>query len=228
MRQNPWPRRVQRGLKRLLPSWIYRRLIGRHDEWSLRLWRDLASKVAGDRAILDIGAFRGEYALIAREVNDAVAIYAFEPNPHSLEALTRNCESRRITILDTAVAEHSGEARLSDSSAQSRITSRGEFAVKTIALDDWWKEERIAPALIKIDIEGYEASVVLGAREMIKECKPAILCEVLNDPAGLELVAALEPCNYRFLRIDENTGTEERQTITREDWRHKNWLLLPR
>lgn len=45
----------------------------------MRLWTRMAAVVPPGSAILDIGAFRGAYALAAKTANPATLVYAFEP-----------------------------------------------------------------------------------------------------------------------------------------------------
>jgi len=102
--QNPWPPIVRRTLRKVLPRQLYRRYIGRHEDISLAIWRELAVHVPDGIAILDIGAFHGEFSLAARDANRMVKVFAFEPNPLNLEVLQSTCFSRNIDIVPEAVA----------------------------------------------------------------------------------------------------------------------------
>lgn len=225
MKENPWHPLIRAALKRALPESVYLRYVGRHEHGSLVIWKQLARDVPPDRAILDIGAFHGEYALAAREANPDVAICAFEPNPASREVLTRAVEGRRIEIQGAAVAEQRGIVSFRCKGAKSMIATDGNVIVPTVSLDEWVDRTSWRPTLIKIDTEGGEAAILRGGRATISRCKPTILCEVLSDSAGEAVMAELP--DYTYLRIDEDRGTEERARITRADWRHKNWLLVP-
>jgi len=81
--------------------------------------------------------------------------------------------------------------------------------------------------VIKIDVEGAEAGILRGAQRVLHEHHPIILCEVLTDAAGNEVMASL-PKDYHFYHIDENGGTKEKACITRRRWRDTNWLLVPK
>lgn len=226
VKRNQWPPLLQALLRRALPPRVYLRYIGRHEEGSLAIWRELATKVATNRAILDIGAYRGVYALAARAVNPRVAIYAFEPNPLSQVTLRCALEGKGITLERVAVAEQPGIVSFICEGETSRIAANGDARVAAVGLDDWVADKACRPALLKIDTEGAEAGILRGAQETIREWQPTILCEVLSDEAGTRVKAALP--SYRYFRIDEDHGAEERGEITREDWRHKNWLFVPR
>lgn len=213
-------------LKKILPRKIYLRHVGRHEEGSLELWREYARQVPRDRGILDVGAFHGIYALAAREENLVAPIYAFEPNPTSLERLTEACRGQRIQVEPVAVAETSGTVSFLTDDSRSQMSESGSSYVPSISLDEWRAERQVDPSLIKIDTEGAEVEIFRGAAKLLKECQPVILCEVLTDEAG-EAVMEVLPKTYSYFKINENRGPEERDRITRDEWRNKNWLLVP-
>lgn len=236
--QNPWPPILRLFLRRVLPHQFYRRYIGRHEDASLAIWRRLARVIPLGTAILDIGAFRGEFSLAARDVNPSAKVFAFEPNPSNLEKLRAECDSRGIEIVAGAVAEKGGVVRFVCDSAHSHIAAscvvasgsspqkERELVVPVVALDTWTAECSVIASLIKIDVEGAESAILRGARNILRYSQPIILCEVLSDSDGERVMAEL-PAEYRYWYIDENTGASERPRITRKYWRNKNWLLVP-
>jgi FkbM family methyltransferase len=231
---NPYPKLIRCLLKKVLPSNTYRHYIGRHEDESMRLWMRIATKVIVGRAILDIGAFKGDYALAARHVNSVADIYAFEPNPHSFIFLRSACENKNIHICNTALSEENGELPFLCHAAESRILKQGAHTelqdeiiyIPALTLDYWVAENSIVPSLIKIDVEGAEAGILRNAQEVLNNSSPIILCEILSDQAGDEVMMAL-PQHYHFYYIDENRGISESLRITRRKWRNKNWLLVP-
>jgi len=234
--KNPWPPIARRVLRRVLPHRIYRRHIGRHEDCSLAIWRGLARVVPPETAILDIGAFHGEFSLAARAENSALKIFAFEPNHANRETLCPSCAANDIDVVAAAVADRDGVVRFVYSAATSHIadtsamlssgsTSEGED-VPALALDTWLAGRGVTVSLVKVDVEGAEAMVLRGARTMLRSSEPIILCEVLSDAAGDAVMRELPP-SYRYWHIDENRGVAPRQRITRKKWRNKNWLLVP-
>lgn len=219
----PYPPLVRRVLKKTLPNAIYRRYVGRHEDYSMKLWRKLAAQVSGDDSILDVGAYHGEYALAAREVNASAIVVAFEPDPKNLAVLVESCCDKEISIQPVAVGATNGVVKFACNGQAGSVSLRGEgVSVDCVTL------ERIVPriALAKIDVEGYEDQVLLGGANKLAADRPAILCEVLSEEGSARVMAALPP-NYRFFRIDENRGIKESPVIYRDDWRYKNWLLVP-
>jgi FkbM family methyltransferase len=237
MSQKPkplFPPLVKRVARRLLPDSIYRRYFGRHEDSSLYLWQQLAVGLASSEAVLDIGAFEGEYSLAAREVNPVVPVYAFEPNPLTVKYLRTKCDSLDIEVVESAIAENNGTVTFALMNARSQMTDKTEDSseqqtveVRAVTLDTWCIQSAVAPALIKIDTEGAESGILRGGARIVAEYRPVILCEVLSDEAGKDVMEALPP-SYRYYHIDENSGrVDQRTTITRKVWRNHNWLLIP-
>ena len=90
----PYSINTRRYLKRILPSSVYLRHFGRHEMMSITIWKDLAKLASAESAVLDIGAYRGEFSVAARAVNPTTRIFAFEPNPASLVELKSIAELR--------------------------------------------------------------------------------------------------------------------------------------
>ena len=128
----------------------------------------------------DIGANVGPYSLIAAKATGGRAgVFAFEPSPASFAALARNVEinecSGCVTPLPIAlwsqtalvpVSWRSGDA----GRARHRLDTETESAamVLGIRLDDL--VEKLGgpvPTHAKVDVDGYEADVLLGAERTL-------------------------------------------------------------
>lgn len=231
---HPYSAFVRLLLKKLLSPTLYNRYVGRHEHGSLRIWQALAARLSDRDAILDIGAFHGEYALAARAVNAHSSIFAFEPNPLSLVILQENFTAKSIFVEPYAVTQSSGMVSFSISSAMSHIHRNTEqeninqmVSVKAVCLDDWCSAHvGLSVSLVKIDVEGEEKNVLIGAKNVFAAQAPLILCEILSNQAGQDVMGVL-PADYLFFHIDENGGINQRQIITREHWHNKNWLFVP-
>lgn len=233
--KSPYPSILRKILKRIFPPAFYRRHIGRHELFSMFLWESLARQLKPEDTVLDIGAFHGEYALLARKANVDVKIFAFEPNPANFAMLEEKVAAQNITIEACAVGEQDGESsfllnaatsRLIDS--QSHMQADSFVKVPVIALDSWIELKHISPALIKIDTEGFETPILRGAQSILtgRIPPPVILCEILSTQAGQDVMKVL-PEGYMYFHIDENRGVSQRAAVTRKHWRNKNWLFIP-
>ena len=222
------------ALRKVLPQRVYFRYVGRHEHGSMRLWRGIVAGLPTSASVLDIGAFRGEYALAARESRTDLLVHAFEPNPEQLPPLREAVAGRDIHVEPVALAEEAGQLSFALRGAASQLldgsgASGGDAAavtVRAVALDPWAKEEGVLPTLIKVDVEGGEAAIFRGGQETLERGRPIILCEVLTDAAG-EAVAAAMPEGYLYFEINEDKGIKQADIPTRRLWRYCNWLLVP-
>ena len=53
-------------------------------------------------------------------------------------------------------------------------------------------------SLIKIDVEGFELQVILGALSTIKRCKPIIIVEISNQNTSKKLIQILKKIGYNI------------------------------
>jgi FkbM family methyltransferase len=231
--KEPWPRFLRAALKRILPEEIYKTYIGRHERESLRWWIRLAAGVDPTKAILDIGAYHGQFARAARDVNANAPIFAFEPNPEAILECRQNCEGANILVEQLALSDSDTLVCFQKNKQSSHIVAHGSklvdnemIQIPARCLDHWIEEKGVIPDLINIDTEGAEASILRGGKRSIGEYEPVILCEILSDDAG-QAVMDILPSGYLYYFIDENKGIELRNTITRKTWRNYNWLLVP-
>jgi len=142
----------------------------------------------------DIGAHHGIYSVgIARHCGTEVRVEAFEPDPVSRGRLRwhrfLNCLPQ-IHIHPVAVSDKTAEAciyqygRLGDSSSHlpfpdETLDKVPNVRIKTVRLDDWLKQGRIAaPDLVKIDVEGHAVAALQGMREALAGHLPIIVLAV--------------------------------------------------
>lgn len=133
--------------------------------------------------VFDVGANIGYYTLLAaRAVGPSGRVYAFEPEPHNFELLTRNVAENGFTnvrCVNAAVSNKTGvvplyldDANLGAHSfeAGSVPTPSGRSVeVETVRLDDFADEAQAfeAAILMKVDVQGAEALVVEGGRRLL-------------------------------------------------------------
>jgi len=131
----------------------------------------------------DVGAHIGEYALLgSQRVGPAGAVHAFEPQPDTCDVLRGNVAQNRLTnVIVHCLAVGASDCRVdfdvcmepSHSSIHSGSGGSDERAVlRTISvpqrtLDSYCAAQGACPQLIKVDVEGAEASVLQGARALL-------------------------------------------------------------
>jgi len=152
----------------------------------------LRSLRAGD-VFLDIGAYVGVYTVLsARAVGEAGCVVAFEPEVRRFERLQENLSLNglgNVRPFRVALGEAEGEGRLyvKGPPSPSLVVPQGQAAggtesalVRVVKGDDYWKAHGLpSPRVVKIDVEGYELSVLKGLRGLLSGPATTILvCEI--------------------------------------------------
>jgi FkbM family methyltransferase len=136
-------------------------------------------------ACVDVGANIGWYALLLATAFPDGLVYAFEPNPSTAAALDRNVALngvQNVVVRRCAVADRPGTATLFDTGSgdSGKYSLRGgvhgvDVPVET--LDEALADVKRPVSLIKIDVEGFEPEVLLGASRTIEAHRPHIVFE---------------------------------------------------
>lgn len=139
----------------------------------------------GCSTVIDVGAHRGEFALVARRCFPEARLDSFEPLPAAfshLEQVTR--KDPLTTIHQVALGERSGEttihvSRRDHSSSLLPITARqsalfrgtdekSEHTIREGRLSEFVDPDSInEPALLKLDVQGYELQVLRGCADLL-------------------------------------------------------------
>ena len=137
------------------------------------------------RTVVDIGANRGQFALVACRCLPQARVISFEPLPAAAakyRALFAGDD--RVTLHEAAIGPVSGNATLhisrrDDSSSLFRITARqvdlfpgteeaATAVVRVAPLRDFVSVADIhAPALLKLDVQGFELEALRGCEELL-------------------------------------------------------------
>jgi len=159
--------------------------------------------------VWDIGANVGLYALAsARAVGSSGAVVAFEPFERNLEFLRRHKEINHLdnlSIVHAAVFDRTGalQMQLGDSPSEFHVSDEGSIEVDAIDLDTWsHDEDRDAPDVVKIDVEGAEEAVLRGGRDLFSRCRPLIYLALHGDEPRKRCQELLEGWGYRLMPLD--------------------------
>lgn len=152
------------------------------------------------RLALDVGAHVGFWTLqLARTFRH---VHAFEPMPQHLECFKQNITGDNVILLELALSNEVGLVPMywnpRDTGA-AHIVASGEPVtatnqVKTVRLDDYNFEFL---DFVKIDVEGMEWPMVMGAKETILKHRPVIIIE--QKPNG----NAERYGRHRFAALDQ-------------------------
>lgn len=168
---------------------------------------------------LDIGANLGLVSMtMAKCVGPTGIVHAFEPNPvlQSLirRSLAKNSISNVITH-ESALGAKPGELDLhvpQGNAGQGSFVYHSEtpdsqhHRCKIERLSDVAEQHGLSSiAMIKIDVEGFENDVLLGASRILRDIRPVIIIETneQNQPPFRERAAimTLRNASYHFLAI---------------------------
>lgn len=140
----------------------------------------------------DIGTNKGEYAYYAEKIMNPKNIYLFEPEKKlnkQLNAIFNDCQVNNLALSDSKgthqfkipVINGVIDNCLSSLEVDTKEDNETEaiiYEVKTDTLDNFAREKKIIPDLIKIDVEGHELSVLKGAENFISKHHPTLIIEI--------------------------------------------------
>jgi len=166
-------------------------VFGQRDQHVYRFWR---RHLRPGAIVLDVGANIGLYGIPAAGLVGAKgAVICFEANPRTYRYLAGNLARNRcanVLAENLAVGAAAGEIRLATAGAnagEAHVAADGEQgeAVPMVSLDGYCARQGIGRVdYVKIDVEGYEADVLRGAREVLGR-NPDILVQTEYEPQHL-------------------------------------------
>ena len=125
-----------------------------------------------DSFVVDVGANIGWFTFISAK--RASIVHAFEPEPLNYSLLARSValnSFKNVVLRQLCISDHEGtaELHLSEYTGRHSIVWGGErkVVVRCTTLDRLFPTETID--LLKIDVEGAEPEVILGAKRIIQQ-----------------------------------------------------------
>lgn len=125
--------------------------------------------------VLDIGANIGAFSVYC--ASKGAEVYAVEPEPSNLEVLKANVEINnmqdRIKVIEYGVSDFDGEAVIDNSGGCSTIKDdKSGSTIDILSFDSLLEKYEIQGIdVLKIDIEGSEKELILGAsRNSMNKC----------------------------------------------------------
>ena len=201
--------------------------------------------------ILDVGANDGISALSFYHLQPGINVFSIEPNSlHAAQfeklkkkhpsfqyqimgvgsekgSLTLHTPKYHSIVLHTFSSGNEDQIRsaLSKSFGQ-KVSGECEIIVtqaEIIPLD----ELALAPKAIKIDVEGFEYSVLLGAKNTILKYRPYLIIEVEHND-GSEVLQLLKELDYVVLDYDEKRDVFQEVGATPDQTNmHRNRIVVP-
>jgi FkbM family methyltransferase len=159
---------------------------------------------AGD-LFADVGANIGSYTVLASGVIGCRTV-AFEPDPATAAALERNISlnkiAERVELRISAVGDRDGSARFSIGlDTQNHVLTGADVIGRSVpmqSLDRALFDSGRVPILIKIDVEGYEAEVLRGARAVLAAPGLKGVLTENRSPAVVEMLKSAGMAEFAY------------------------------
>ena len=187
-------------------------------------------KIPDDAIIIDVGANIGSISLPLAHACRKGKVYAFEPTNYAFGKLNKNIQLNRelkdrIITIQSLVSSYSGDVgttkifsswKLSQGDVVSHPVHHG-IAMNAVgtqtSIDDFVKKRGLNRLdFIKIDTDGHELDVIIGAVDSITRFRPVIVFEVttyLLEERGIsfsEFEEIFTPLDYTL--VDTKWGEE--------------------
>lgn len=190
--------------------------------WEPEVLGAVTATVKPGMTVIDIGAHIGYYTLLfAKFVGPNGRVVAFEPLPVNFELLNRNIQLNELTHVQAfSQAVFSGNEEiiltvpddLRHSGDASVYHGRGtkQFRVPAITLDSFCNSAGLRPDILKMDVEGAEYDVLIGAKRTMDLHRPKLLIELHHFDGNLSthpVPALLSGWGYRIQWIERSEMT---------------------
>lgn len=192
------------------------------------------------RTVIDIGANVGQFTVSSYNLFGGPIIYSFEPDQDVFQILQKNIkELRSVRAFPFAIGSstrevefHVNSYNLSSSvlplgnghkSAFPSVKEETTIQVAMTTLDDSIKGLPIErPCLLKIDVQGYEAEVINGAKETLKMVDYVIIETsfmqlYVGEMLFLDIVKLMESSGFLFLSPVDISEAEKNNQIIQMD-----------
>lgn len=178
-----------------------------YGEWAEAEISLMASLLNPVDTILDVGANIGTHTLAFSKLLPCCPIVSFEPQLRIFEILVANILLNRLDKVTPIPFALSSRSSIVDVAASPSSDNLGEYSVER-ALCGYGKGmpimnipiDRVALTariqLMKIDVEGAEAEVILGAKQTIERDRPIIFAEVLSIASAQDIRRSLRGSGY--------------------------------
>lgn len=159
-------------------------------------------------SVVDVGANCGYFTSLALAcVGGGGLVHAIEPNPDNvrlLEMARQKNDARNVHIVAAAAGREFGTVRLYSSGSNGSVSNKGEGGriVAQVPLDGLLGGVDFVD-LIKINVEGYEHEVLVGAGHILKDRRPRIVFKLSPNglaygARGIDLCGELFRARYRI------------------------------
>ena len=177
----------------------------KYEKTSLNLWYEITRD---EGFSIDIGAHTGIYSIIGSINKKLPLMVSIEPHFLNYGRLLDNLKINYLNAKHcylAAASSQNGTLKFDASintyhTSGGKISEKGSISVNSIMIDNINFSNRVVA--MKIDTEGHEYSVLLGAQKTIQIYKPEILFEI-NSESFNSCTNLLKKYGYNFYYINE-------------------------
>jgi FkbM family methyltransferase len=174
--------------------------------------------------VINAGACLGDHtAAYAHIVGSQGHVYAFEPRPDTFAALEKNMSVfKNVHVLNCALSDTNGTVNLvldPNVGASYTTSAEGDVKIEPAKLDDLFLTTFTRCDFIHLDAEGYEPRILLGAQELIRKFRPALVLELCDHhlkragSSETELLSLLKKWGYIVFPIPGQVCPEQRDVL---------------
>lgn len=175
--------------------------------------------VQPEQDVLDVGANIGFYTVAGAKKLTTGRLLAAEPTSEAFnrlrENVARNGVGDRVILFKGMIGSTRGEGRIhfipgieeySSMGIPDHVETRGkQFETEVVPIeriDDLVALHKLRPALLKVDVEGAEFSVLSGAQRTISRYRPVVISEIwckrtrADGHSGKEIIKMFEDLDF--------------------------------
>lgn len=209
---------------------------------TLSIWQKLCMN---SNVILDIGANTGIYSLIAKTINPAAKVFAFEPSDIVFYKLEKNVTANKFDIncinkgvsnktgsfvFYDVVGDHQTSASLDPNKLKYLSSFKGqirEYNINTITIHEIVESFNLKNIdLVKIDVELHEAEVLAGFGKYLYAYAPIIVVEILTDEVISKIKQTIDLSFYNIYYLLEDGSVVP--TLELKPLDCYNYLFVPK
>jgi FkbM family methyltransferase len=191
--------------------------------WESEFTSKLVPLIPPGAVCYDIGGHRGFLAGVMA-MSGAAEVHCFEPNPANATQITKVIElnpDRKMTLHQCAVGAtdttaefvimpQSSMGKLNGSSFQSDQKTGTRINVDVRSLDSMHARDGLKPPhVMKIDVEGAEVDVLLGASTIIQQYHPKMCIEFHSRALLDACITILNAAGYRRIELLEYASAND-------------------
>lgn len=158
--------------------------------WEPNVVQAVTSAIKPGMSIIDVGAHVGYYSLLfAKCTGPSGQVVSFEPSEANFALLKKNVELNHLSnvqLFHEAVYSKTCDITInvpedlhnSGNASICQMDCSKPLQVKAITLDSFCASSNFHPDFLKMDVEGAEYDVLVGAQRVIAEFRPKMLIEL--------------------------------------------------